>query len=239
MKVHIGPYKNWYGPYQLAETLCFWAKDQRDEFGIPTKPDYVHKFGEWLAHGSIEPELEVGGVRSFGDDRKKTWLYHFLLFVDSFRTRKVKVRIDRWDTWSADITLAFIILPMLKQLRTQKHGAPWVDDEDVPEELRSTSAAPKENEWDTDDNHFKRWDWILDEIIFAFETKVGDLQNWEEQFSSGEIDLQWVKQEEGNFLMTHGKNDTYTCDYDGMKEYQKRISNGFRLFGKYYENLWS
>jgi hypothetical protein len=239
MKVYIGPYKSWYGPYQLAETLCFWAKPQKDEFGIPDKPDYVHKFGEWLAHGSIEPELEVGGVRSLGDDRKKTWLYHFLLFVDSFRTRKVKVRIDRWDTWSADNTLAHIILPMIKQLRAQKHGAPWVEDEDVPLHLRSTAAPPKENEWDTDDNHFKRWDWVLDEMIFAFETKVGDLQNWEEQFRSGEMDLQWVKQDDGNFLMTHGENDTYTCDYDGMKEYQKRISNGFRLFGKYYESLWS
>jgi hypothetical protein len=25
---------------------------------------------------------------------------------------------------------------------------------------------------------------------------------------------------------------------DGMNKHQKRMSNGFRLFGKYYENLW-
>jgi hypothetical protein len=38
--------------------------------------------------------------------------------------------------------------------------------------------------------------------------------------------------------MRRGPNDTYKCDYEGMKVVQQRISNGFRLFGKYYECLW-
>jgi hypothetical protein len=63
---------------------------------------------------------------------------------------------------------------MLKQLNKVKHGAPIVDDEDVPEELRSTSAPPKEDIWDTDANHFKRWDWVMNEMIWAFEYKLKD-----------------------------------------------------------------
>ncbi len=43
-----------------------------------------------------------------------------------------------------DYTLSHIVVPMLKQLKETKHGAPFVDDEDVPEELKSTSAPPKE-----------------------------------------------------------------------------------------------
>ena len=70
--------------------------------------------------------------------------------------QKKEIRIDRQDTWNMAETLADIILPMLKQLKETKHGAPFVDDEDVPEELKSTSAPTKENDWDTDDNHFKR-----------------------------------------------------------------------------------
>ena len=62
------------------------------------------------------------------------------------RTQKVKVRIDRWDTWSMDHTLGRIVLPMLKQLKESNHGSPLVDDEDVPEELKSTTAPAKENE---------------------------------------------------------------------------------------------
>jgi hypothetical protein len=96
------------------------------------------------------------------------------------RARKINIRIDKYDTWSMDSTLALIIHPMLVQLKQTKHGSPWIDDEDVPEELRSTSAPPKENEWDTDDNHHARWDWVLDEMIWAFETHLDD----ESQFKS-------------------------------------------------------
>ena len=154
------------------------------------------------------------------------------------RTQKVKVRIDRWDTWSMDHTLAPIILPMLKQLKETKHGAPMVDMKDVPKELRATKkqldAYGKNG--DVDPKHFERWDWVLDEMIFAFENKVND--NWEEQFETGTSDIQWKKLEDGNYEMVKGPNDTREYDWEGRKAYQERISNGFRLFGKYFENLW-
>ena len=57
MKVYIGRYKNWFGPYQLAEFLCFWAKNEKDEHGIERKPEWVHNFGEWLAHGKESPDF--------------------------------------------------------------------------------------------------------------------------------------------------------------------------------------
>ena len=142
------------------------------------------------------------------------------------RTQQIKVRIDRWDTWSMDHTLAHIVLPMLVQLKATKHGAPWVDDEDVPEELRSTSAPPKENEYDTDDFYFKRWDWVLDEMIWAFEQKCKD--EWQDEFYGP------YTEPTGDDIM--GKFEW--VDRDGLNQHQKRMSNGFRLFGKYYENLW-
>jgi len=115
----------------------------------------------------------------------------------------ISVHIDNWDTWSMDHTLAHIILPMLKQLKETTHGAPDVDMMDVPKELRlsMTEIASYEETGDTDDNHFKRWDWILDEMIFSFQSKVDD--NWEEDLF-----------------------------------FQERISLGFSMFGKYYQNLW-
>ena len=156
------------------------------------------------------------------------------------------VKIDRYDTWSMDSTLSPIILPMLRQLKKDKHGAPFVDDEDVPEHLRSTTAPPKENDWDTDANHFARWDWVMDEMIFAFECKVDN--SWEDAFREGEHDILWVPvDKEGNevpkgehkyYQMGKGPNDTYKCDYEGMKVVETRIQNGFRLFGKYYQGLW-
>ena len=238
MKVKIGPYEDWFGPYQLAEKLMFWVPKEKDEHGFPHTAERVHKFGEWLAHGSIEPEPEVGEVRSWGDDRPTTWLYRFLNWIHSKKEQTIEVHIDRWDTWSMDYTLAHIVLPMLKQLKATKHGAPQVDYKDVPKELRPTSKEINAYNKDgtTDDKFFDRWDWVLDEMIFAFDSKVND--DWEEQFESGTSDLQWKKLEDGNSQMVHGPNHTREYDWEGRKEYQERISNGFRLFGKYYESLW-
>lgn len=132
------------------------------------------------------------------------------------RTQKVDVRIDAWDTWSMDHTLSYIILPMLIQLKETKHGAPNVDNEDVPEELRMPDGW-KETRYnidgETDPNFFKRWDWILDEMIHAFKQKNKD--DWQGYYYNYN---EW--------------------DMDAVKAEQKRISNGFRLFGKYYESLW-
>jgi hypothetical protein len=248
MKINIGPYTRWFGPYQLAEALCFWAKPVNDEWGIESKPDWVHNFGEWLAHGSVLPDpTPENPVSPWRDDRPITTLYKFLQWVESKKKRKVKVHIDRWDTWSMDHTLAYIVLPMLEQLKATKHGAPFVDDKDVPKELRSTSAPPlSEDDKDcgaVDDLHFKRWDWVLDEMIFAFRSKL-DEGKWEDQFYTGEYDFVSKAtefDENGKpklYQLVKGPNDTRKIDMKGLQAYQKRISNGFRLFGKYYENLW-
>ena len=69
MRVNIGPYTNWFGPYQLAELLCFWVKEVPGEYGIKSKPDWVHNFGEWLAYGSVEPEPKVSLVFTSALDR--------------------------------------------------------------------------------------------------------------------------------------------------------------------------
>lgn len=219
MKVVIGPYTTWIGPYQIAEKILFW----RDKHDDPS----VHEFGTWLAE------------RKDGTD---TWLTKVCQWIESKKKRQVYVRIDRYDTWGLDSTLALIALPMLRQLQATKHGAPSVDDDDVPENLQSTSAAPKENDWDTDSNHFKRWDWVLAQMIFAFECKCDD--TWQDKYSSGEHDLQsnpcaWDETGKPTlYEMIRGPKDTYQCDYEALSAHQAKITNGFRLFGKYYENLW-
>jgi len=151
--------------------------------------------------------------------------------------QKIKVRIDPWDTWSMDHTLAPIILPMLKQLKETKQGAPCVDLEDVPQELHGKKLTKKQKDnGEVDDKHFERWDWVLDEMIFAFDSKVNG--DWEEQFQSGEISIQWKTNADGTKEAVLGPAHTFEVDREGCKQYQERISNGFRLFGKYYECLW-
>lgn len=167
------------------------------------------------------------------------WVYdHTVNLYYDRQQQKIKVKIDRWDTWSADYTLALIILPMLRQLKETKHGAPNVDVSDVPNRLKPSQydiAMYNEN-GQTDEKFFDRWNYVLDEMIFAFESKVDD--SWEDQFETGESDIQWRKLENGMSEMVRGPKDTKVYDWEGRKKYQQRISNGFRLFGKYYESLW-
>jgi hypothetical protein len=204
MKVYIGKYKNWVGPYQIAKLLRY----------VGVSEDRCYDIGEVLA---------------------KTWLNDICEWVESKRSRKIKVRIDNYDVWSADHTMAFIILPILKKLKTDKHGGPNTDDKDVPEELRATK---KENEWDTDDNWFKRWDWIMDEMIWTFEQITDDDNH--KQFYSGVADIEFVPCEDNPELSTIQKTakDTFKLDIEGLKAHEARIDNGLRLFGKYYRGLW-
>ena len=214
MKVYLSGYRyHWLSPYTILEKVFFWREIDYDEPVIERWSDRLNP-------------LCVAAQK----------------FLDFVHPKIEYVKIDHYDTWSMDHTLAHIVLPMLKQLKKDKHGSPLVDDEDVPEELRSTSAPAKENEWDTDDNHFKRWDWVMDEMIQAFECKVDD--SWEDQYRSGEHDIKSVPcawDANGKptlYTFEDGPNNTYKCDYEALFAHNKRNSNGFRLFGKYYEGLW-
>jgi hypothetical protein len=254
MQVKIGPYRNWLGPYQLAEALCFWAKDVEDEYGIKRKPEWVHQFGEFLAHG-FHKETPEQARRWFGHDRPKTWLYRLLEWIHKHKHRQVKVKIDHWDTWSMDYTLALIILPMLKQMRATKHGSQIVDLEDVPVELRADGHYDYDAQKSFDFYHevdegkdvnydmtHRRWDWVLDEMIFAFDHLVDD--SWEDQYRQGDMDsymepCAWDESGKPKlYEMKRGPNDTYQCDYDAIDRVNQRMNNGFKLFGKYYRGLW-
>jgi hypothetical protein len=129
------------------------------------------------------------------------------------RVRKIKVRIDPDDTWGMDHTLALIILPMLKQIKETKHGSPLVDSEDVPIHIRPTEEAGPKNGY-TDDTVHQRWEWVLDEMIWAFE-QLAD-ENSEDQFY----------------------DEANKFDRENFDAWNKRIQNGLVIFGKYFRSLW-
>lgn len=153
-------------------------------------------------------------------------------------SRMTKVHISDCDCWSADNTMAFIVLPILKKLKEAKCGAPLVADEDVPEELRSTNAPPTEYDHDTDDFWFDRWNYVLDSMIWSFEQLVDEY--WEDQFHTGKIDMKTVPCDDGSghYQLVDGPNHTHKFDQEGYAKYNARIDEGLRLFGKYYRGLW-
>jgi hypothetical protein len=130
---------------------------------------------------------------------------------------------------------------VLKKLKEHKHGSPHVDDEDVPEHLRTTAAEPlteeEKNTGHTDELWEQRWDWVLNEMIWAFEQHTMD--DWESQYYSGDTDLHIEKNElTGYGELVKGPNHTFEVDIEGRNAAYKRMANGRRLFAKYYNSLW-
>jgi hypothetical protein len=199
MRVYISNYRDhWISPYTILEKIIFWREI-----------DYN------------EPLIEKWSNRLEPISKGIQW------FLDFVRPRVVDVKIDYWDTWSMDATLTPIILPMLKQLRDTKHGSGWIDPKDVPEYMRTSDKNDTDYGQQTFDFYNEesihelkydihdRYDWALNEMIFAFECLYNE--NWDEQF--------WDK-------------DNRKCDWNARQKIQDRIDNGLRLFGKYYQTLW-
>lgn len=138
------------------------------------------------------------------------------------KNRKVEIKIDKYDTWSMDQTLALIILPMLMQLKETKHGSPYVDDDDLPTDFIG-------------DIH-ERWGYILNEMIWAFSQKTKEY-GWETEFfeSYGEFTTKKIEGTEHSELVWITPP---VYDQEGIIKCQERMNNAFKLFGKYYENLW-
>lgn len=147
--------------------------------------------------------------------------------------RKISVKLDRWDSWAAYETIGLIVTPLLKQLRKSKHGAPFTDDGDVPKRLRSRKRH--KNTYDTDANLFRRWDWILGEMIWAFEQLTHD---FEKQYHHGKVDFKCEDLPDGSSVLKKGPKDTHRFDRKGYTAHCERIENGLMLFAKYALCLW-
>lgn len=217
MKIYIGPYTRWWHPQQLLLPIKYI-------FGI-TDANY---YGEYVKGA----EDKKGLIPWFEDTIIGAWLKR-----KSYKTeQKEKIHIDNWDVWSFDNTLAKIIEPMLRIRKEKGHGAPSVDDEDVPELFRRP-VTDLTKEWDTDINWFLRFDWLLAELIWTF--AQFNNPDRESQFYSGKSDWIFEKTENSDYsTLITGPNHSFKIDTEAQKLYEDRIANGLRLFSKYFQGLW-
>lgn len=208
MKVKIGPYLKWWGPYQIAELLLGFPKARYDYItGQPLdwRTKYAERLGDWLAD---------------------SWVGKFCEWVYSRRQRNIYVRIDDYDVWNMDETLRHIIAPMFVKLKAIKHGYGLIQDEDVPEHLRSIHApADREHEWDK--NAEARYNWLLDELIWAFST---DHETAKNQF------YDWSQVDRDSGLSKQIRD--LQVDREGLAAYEARLQKAYELFGKYYQTFW-
>ena len=211
MKIYTNkPKDNWISPYTIIEKVIFWREIDYDEPLVQNILKYT-KLG-WFCDG--------------------------LHTIRSFINRDIKyIHIDPWDAWSLEHTLSPIILPILQELKRAKHGAPFIDDEDVPPKLRANRDTRYNGNIDpdlhkvdegVDDKFFQRYDYILDEMIWAFE-----------QLSMDDHEAPFFDHTESRKEPDLNKSvRKIKIDHKGLKAHNDRIANGLRLFGKYYRSLW-
>ena len=205
MKVYIGPYR-----YRWISTIH--TRYMNKKYGYCDWDDNHNAFERFLE----KTEYVLQGVYNATINK----------ILDKRTGQKIKVRIDNYDIWSMDDTLANIIAPMLKLLQEKKHGSAYVDDSDVPESLHHKEALDSQDHPDHDDLIQKRWNYVIGEMVWAFEQKSRP-DGWEADYYEFEEDFTKI------LGMKYIRNDR-----EGAKKHQERMSNGFRLFGKYYEALW-
>jgi len=210
MKIYFNkPKDNWISPYTIIEKAMFWRKIDYDE--------PIVEF--W--NGILSPFCSV------------------LFDIRQFFNRDIRyVKIDTWDAWSLEHTLSPIILPILKELKRIKHGAPFIEDADVPPKLRANRDARYKGRYLAPDLHkindnvdkkfFKRFDYILDEMIWTFE-----------QLSMDDHEGQFYDHSKSKKIKDINKSvRAIKIDRVGLRKHNERIDNGLRLFGKYYRTLW-
>jgi len=153
------------------------------------------------------------------------WLQNLCEWIETKRNRKVKIKIDYYDTFNMDHTLALIILPMLIQLKENNCGHFIVENKDVPEELHTVGDDFSSEGECT----FKKYNWVMDEMIWSF-SQVLD-SDGDSEFFHYPDDYDFEKD-------LFSPENKMTIDKEGLKGYNERISNGLKLFGIYYRGLW-
>lgn len=123
--------------------------------------------------------------------------------------RKINIRIDAYDTWSMDHTLALLVVPMLRQLREQQHGIPGMFSPSHSNEINQLQFPFMDEDYDDAfARGVARWEATMDKMIWSFEQIIDDNMSAPEGYAGSDQD------------------------------YHRAIQEGLDLFAKYYRNLW-
>lgn len=164
--------------------------------------------------------------------------------------RKVSITIDNHDTWNLDHSLALIIYPALLQLKANKHGIPSEIVDNVGGEdwvAQDSFDFYKETHQESWEIAAKRWDEILDKMIWSFKQLCMD--DYGDLYHHGKTDWDFVEADkqypnpvtgvmEPTYQLVDKNPDEHWFDNEGHQLHEDRIQEGLTLFGKYYRSLW-
>jgi hypothetical protein len=196
MKVYIGKYRTFFSIYKLIDKL--------QKVGV--KEDTCDKIGDWF-------------------DRCLPFIQKGLVRLDIWRNRKSTqnsfVKIDYYDTWNVDGTIASIVAPLLKTFINEK-------DESYPGQFEN----------------YEQWEEVMKKMLWSFEQLNAD---WESQFyevTKSKISFNVIRDDKPGsgyqiFNRMNFDGDITRWAPRASEEHRKRIQDGLDLFAKHYFSLWN
>jgi len=163
--------------------------------------------------------------------------------------RTISVQVDKYDTYSLDDTLSYIILPLLHQLRHNMQG--------VPSEFGDVGGGEGDSQQcfefysdtykESFDESCTQWYEILDKMIWSFQQMA--LEDYESLYHHGKPNYEWVETDTSMINPISGKLERVTelvdknpsehwYDLNGHNMHEDRIQEGIDLFAKYFRSLW-
>lgn len=148
MKAYIGPYLNYFGPYQIAELLRYIGVSEKtcDDIGAYLDKTWVKTVCDW-----------------FESKRK--------------RTVRIKLhKYDSWNAEHTIALIAVPVLKQLRSKKQSAGFTEDADAPEHLRSTAPNCKKPGDEGYDehVDSNFFDRWFWILDEIIWSLEQVIAD-----------------------------------------------------------------
>jgi len=222
MKVNIGTYKSLSMERTLRPFLAI--------FGYHQYPPLVN--GEWTDECERQRDEFDEAVERFENTLLGRLTLRYIRWYNNSAQRKIKVKMDSYDSWDLYVTLSHIIHPALIDFKkNQTYGIFWVEDEDVPESLRI--GAPTK---DTDGYTEEKMHWVLDEMIWTFNELITE-EEYSACFNHHGSGLQFSDPDSDGYCQVTSMG--VTMDKERIKGRRARVENGLRLFGKYFQSLWT
>ncbi len=211
MKVDIGPFPKWFGPYQFARLLKYVgvAPDTCDmiaEKYIPSAP-FV-----WLQNlkGERKVKIHIDNYDAWGADHTFAMIAVPLL---------ERVKASKKGVPGSMLSDEYNTLTASKEYWDEKAGGPL----HVRADILFAEAEQK-------------WDEILDHMIWSFREYMNE--EWDEQFWTGEMGNITFK-DNGDGTSTMETTGNRTCDWDARAKHWNKIQEGINLFAKHYSSLWT
>jgi hypothetical protein len=163
------------------------------------------------------------------------------------KERKIDVLVERWDTYSVDHTLAFIMLPLLLQLKDTMQGVPGEFTQSVGSDTDGNYCFDfiQDDQDEVFDTNCKKWYDTLDKIIWSFQQIIDD--DYSNKYHHGDMKIGWkpitlpnpiTGVVEEMYEMVDENPNEHWYDYLGHQLHEDKIQEGFELFGKYFRSLW-